>query len=115
VDAAVSPPDPPTDPPTEPPADTVAPTVEIASPTDGGVVVRGLTFEISWSAGDDVGVTRVVVSVNGSVVCTRTTAVGTCWWTPPKAPGKRILITVTATDAAGNTATDRATVTTARR
>lgn len=116
VEAPSDPPsDPPTDPPTDPPGDTVAPTVEVTSPLDGATVVRGRPVTIQVSAGDDVGVTKVVVSVNGSVVCTLPAPGWTCTWTAPKAPGKRIELTATAFDAAGNTATDRVTITTVRR
>src|SRR5206468_1899314 len=54
------------------PADTTAPTVSIAAPA-GGSTVSGVV-QVQASAADDVGVTKVELSVDGTLKSTLTTS-----------------------------------------
>ncbi len=83
--------------------DTVAPTVQITSPANGATVRRNAKITIAAAASDDIGVTRVVFSVNAQVKCTDTVAPWSCVWTVKAAKGPARL-TATAFDAAGNSA-----------
>jgi thermitase len=84
-------------------ADTQAPAVSISSPLAGSTV-SGLTT-IDVSANDNIGVTRVELRANGSVVATDATApFGFSWDTSNVANGTANLV-AQAYDAAGNTAT----------
>jgi hypothetical protein len=91
-------------------ADTTRPTVAIVSPTASTVRTSRASQTLAGTAADDVAVTRVTwKSSTGS----RGTASGTAAWTAtdiPLAMGTNVL-TITARDAAGNTAIDRLTVT----
>jgi Bacterial Ig domain len=98
----------------EPPADTTAPVIEIASPSDGGTFVRGGTVDLTATASDAVGVTRVVFEVNGAVKCTLTGPRWTCQWTAPKGKTTTYTIVATAFDAAGNSSSHRISVTTVK-
>ena len=88
----------------------VPPTVAITSPTSSSIYsTTSSSLTLGGTAADNVGVTQVtwVNSAGGSG-----TATGTTSWTAsvPIQPGANVL-TVTAQDAAGNTATDTLTVT----
>jgi hypothetical protein len=91
--------------------DTTPPTIAITGPTAGATYgTTSLSVALSGSATDDVGVSAVTwaSSRGGSG-----TATGTTTWTAPGIvllEGSNVL-TVTARDAAGNTATDTVTVT----
>jgi hypothetical protein len=93
-----------------PPADTAPPTVDISTPTTSSTHSTTTTpLTIGGSASDNVGVTEVTwTSSRGD----SGTASGTTSWTAsvPLLQGSNV-ITVTAHDAAGNTATDVITVT----
>ena len=92
-------------------SDITAPSVSINSPTTGSSYSTGSsTLNISGSASDNVGVTQVSWSNNrgGSGTCSGTTSWGKSGMTLYE--GQNI-ITVTARDAAGNTASDTLTVT----
>ncbi len=81
-------------------ADTTAPAVSIAAPL-GGATVSGLT-NVDVSASDNVGVARVELRVNGSLLATDTAApYGFTWDTSKVANGSASLV-ATAYDAAGN-------------
>ena len=87
-----------------PPAgDTTAPTVSITSPANGSVARRGTTVTITASASDNVGVTRVVFSVNSTTLCTDTSPSWSCSWRVTKS-GTGATLTARAYDAAGNNA-----------
>ncbi len=80
--------------------DTQAPTVSIAAPL-GSASVSGLTT-VDASASDNVGVTKVVLQVNGSTVATDTASpFQFSWDTTALANGAASLVAV-AYDAAGN-------------
>jgi hypothetical protein len=93
------------------PPDTTAPVVSISSPTTASTHTNGTsTMSLGGTASDSVGVTQVTWSNNrgGSGTATGTTA-----WSVSSITlqdGSNV-ITVTARDAAGNTATDVLTVT----
>ena len=96
------------------PADTTPPAVSITSPTSSSTYATGSSsLGIGGSASDNVAVTQVTWANNrgGSG-----TATGTSSWSVGGATGITLqsgvnVITVTARDAAGNTATDTLTVT----
>jgi subtilisin family serine protease len=101
---------PPVPPPPAPPTDTVAPVVAITAPTNGSAVVRRANVTIQATASDNLGVTRVEFFVNGSLRCTDTAAPFACDWKVPNG-GKSAVIDVRASDAAGNSAQAKVTVT----
>jgi thermitase len=81
-------------------ADTQAPSVAINAPL-GSVTVSGLT-PVNVSASDNVGVTRIDLMVNGTIVASDTAApFGFSWNTAGVANGMASLVAV-ALDAAGN-------------
>jgi Bacterial Ig domain/Bacterial Ig-like domain (group 3) len=98
----------------EPPADTTAPAIEIVSPSDGAVVLRGTQLVLAASADDDTGVTRVVFEVNGAVRCTLTQPQWTCEWTAPKGKTGTFTVVARAFDAAGNASSTQISVTTTK-
>ena len=82
-------------------ADTQAPTVSIAAPLDGASVSALTTVDVD--ASDNVGVTKVVLQVNGSTVATDTARpYQFSWDTAAFANGGANVVAV-AYDAAGNT------------
>ena len=94
--------------PVVPPVDTTAPTITIQSPIDGHTVgtpditLSGITY-------DEIGTTEVKAKVGAG---TAKTATGTeAWSIPLTLTEKQNIITVTATDAAGNTETTIHTIT----
>jgi hypothetical protein len=87
----------------QPAADTEAPQVAIASPT-GGATVSGLAT-VDVSASDNVGVAKVELWVNGSLLASDTTSpFGFSWETTKIANGGADLV-AKAYDKAGNAAT----------
>jgi hypothetical protein len=101
----------PTNTPTPTSSDTVPPTVTILSPLNGSTVSRHSNVTITASASDDVGVTQVSYSINGSLLRTTTTSPYTCSWSVPGKPNTTYTITATAYDIAGLTGTNSVTVT----
>lgn len=81
------------------PPDTVAPTVSFTSPGNG-LTVSGTT-SVLVSAQDNVGVTSVRVSLDGTLLC----SASSCSWNTVTAANGAHSLTVVASDAAGNTAT----------
>lgn len=81
-------------------ADTQAPTVAIAAPL-GGSTVSGLTG-VDVSAGDNVGVTRVELRVNGSTIATDTVSPYQFSWDTAKLANGTASVVAYAFDAAGN-------------
>jgi Bacterial Ig domain/Chondroitinase B len=91
--------------------DTTSPTVTITNPLNGSKVKHRTTVTITASASDNVGVSKVVFSVNNSPLCTDTTTPYTCAWTVPGKRGVVYTITAKVSDEAGNTALKSITVT----
>ncbi len=88
------------------PADTTAPTVSIANPL-GGSTVSG-TVTVNANASDNVGVSRVDLKVNGTVVATDSSGpYSFAWDSKGVANGMNSLVAV-AYDAAGNMASSAA-------
>jgi hypothetical protein len=81
--------------------DVTAPSVSITSPTQGQAI-EPTTINVSVSASDNVGVTSVSLSVNGSVQGTLTSAPYNFGWNASPYSGTSPTLTATATDAAGN-------------
>jgi chitodextrinase len=81
--------------------DTTAPTVSITAPTEG-TTVSGQT-QIEANASDDVGVTSVTFSVDGSTVGTDTTSPYSTSWDTTAATNGPHTVSATAVDAATNT------------
>jgi hypothetical protein len=88
--------------------DVTRPVVQIVSPADGTAIRKGRTIRVVATATDDVGVTRVDFAADGVVMCSdqETTAM-TCAWSVPRNGSTGFTVTVTAWDAAGNTATQQ--------
>jgi hypothetical protein len=86
--------------------DVTPPVVQILSPPDGTAIKKGSTIEVVATATDDVGVTNVEFAADGVVMCrdVETTRM-TCAWSVPRKGSTGFIVTVTAWDAAGNTAT----------
>lgn len=83
--------------------DTQAPTVSITNPS-GGSTVSGLAT-VDASASDNVGVSKVELWVNGSLVATDTTSPFAFSWDTTKAANGSASLAAKAFDAAGNAAT----------
>lgn len=86
-------------------ADTTPPTVSIATPT-GGTVSGSVT--VSVNASDNVGVAKVSLAVNGTVIASDMTAPYQFTWNSTSVPNGSAKLTAIASDAAGNTATSAA-------
>ncbi len=84
-----------------PPADTTPPTVSIASPTGG--TVSGIV-SITVNATDDVGVARVDLRINGTVVASDASPPYQFAWDSRSVPDGAVSITAVAYDAANNSA-----------
>ena len=82
--------------------DTTPPTVSIASPSGG--TVTGVV-SVSVNANDNVGVSRVDLLVNGSVVSSDSTGPYSFSWDSSALVGTTATLTARAYDAAGNAAT----------
>ena len=89
-----------------PPADTTAPTVAITSPT-GGSTVSG-TVSVGVNASDNVGVARVDLKANGTVVASDSSAPFAFAWDSKGVANGMNTLTAVAYDAAGNVATSSA-------
>lgn len=90
-------------------ADLTPPTVSISAPA-ASATVAGST-DITESASDNVGVSKVETYINSTLLSTKTSAPYTTAWDTTKSPNGSQLITVRAFDAAGNASTATATVT----
>ena len=84
------------------PSDSQAPSVSITSPT-GGSTVKGLA-SIQVSASDNVGVNRVDLKVNGSVVASDSASPYTFSWDSTTVADGTVSLVAVAYDAAGNQA-----------
>jgi len=92
------------------PTDTIPPSISITSPANGSRVQPESITTITVSAIDDVGVTKVVFSVNGTLLCTDTSAPYSCQWNTPATANATYTIEAKAYDAAGNTATSSSSI-----
>src|SRR5439155_1385795 len=90
-------------PPPPPPPDTTPPTLSITAPANGATVSGSVT--VTASAGDNVGVTAVTISVDGTALCVDNTSPYSCSWDTTKATNASHTISATATDAASNART----------
>jgi hypothetical protein len=81
-------------------SDTMAPTVSIGSPASGATVVG--TASVSVSAGDNVGVSKVELYANGTLVGTDTASPYTFSWDTTRSANGSCTLTAKAYDAAGN-------------
>jgi thermitase len=86
-------------------ADTQAPAVAISSPTGG--TVSGIV-PVSVSASDNVGVTRVDLLVNGTLLASDTTTPYSFSWDSSALAGTSVSVVARAYDAAGNSASSKA-------
>lgn len=87
-------------------ADTQAPTVGITSPA-GGASVSGLA-SVDVSATDNVGVTKVELRANGSIVASDAVAPYQFSWNTSESANGSVTLTAIAFDAAGNSKTSTA-------
>jgi subtilisin family serine protease len=85
------------------PADTSAPSVALAAPLSGSTV-SGLV-PVTVNASDNVGVTRVDLLVNGTVVATDTAAPFGFSWDSAGVPNGKASLSAVGYDAAGNAGT----------
>lgn len=82
-------------------ADVTAPSVAITSPANGSSI--GDQVSITVASSDNVGVTQVVLYINGAVHASSTSANPTFTWNASTAANGTHTIEATARDAAGNT------------
>lgn len=98
-----------------PPPDTQAPTVSITNPQNGATVKKNSTVLITAKASDNVGVSKVEFSVDGSLKCLvlspDSAAQYNCSWSVPKQPRVKYTISAKAFDAANNSSSSSVTVT----
>ncbi len=99
---------------TSAPTDTTPPTVSITFPINGTIFQRNNIVSITANATDNVGVTKVTFTINGTLLCTNTTTPYGCKWTVPAPKGKVYTITAQAYDARGNTNSSSIQVTSSR-
>lgn len=83
-------------------ADTTAPSVAITSPANGDIINPRTSITIQASASDNVGMIKVEFYINGSLICTDTTASYACGYNLPGAKGASYQIEARAYDSAGN-------------
>jgi M6 family metalloprotease-like protein len=86
--------------------DIIAPVITILTPSTNTTLKVGTTLNISASATDNVGVSKMTLLINGSIIssCSSSNEQLTCSWTMPKSGrGKTFNVTVRAIDAANNT------------
>ncbi|HKP71407.1 MAG TPA: Ig-like domain-containing protein [Pyrinomonadaceae bacterium] len=84
--------------------DGIAPTASITSPANNATVTRKTTVNISATATDNIGVSRVEFYVNNSLTCTDTAAPYACAWQVPNNKGT-FSLQAKSFDAAGNVGT----------
>lgn len=93
-------------------SDATPPTVSITNPLNGSVLQRGSKVSISAAASDNVGVTKVLLYVNNSLLSIMTTAPYDYIWNVPNKPRVTYTIQAVAYDAARNTASNSISVST---
>lgn len=89
--------------------DTTAPVVDITAPQTGSTVSG--TTNVTANAADNVGVTKVEFSVNGTLAVTDTTSPYSYSWDTATLPNGSANVTAKAYDAAGNSSSDAVQVT----
>lgn len=82
--------------------DTILPIVSITSPLNGGRVKRNSSVNIQVNASDNIAVTKVKISVNGSILCEDTTLPYSCYFRVPRGTGVTYLIRADAYDSSNN-------------
>lgn len=91
--------------------DITAPTVNISSPTNGASYDANTTLSINASASDDIGVSSLNISIDGTVVATSSSPSFSYSWNTGTAGSGIHNISSTAKDAAGNQTIKTVTVT----
>jgi fibronectin type 3 domain-containing protein len=86
------------------PSDTTVPTVQLTAPAANSTVTG--TVNVTASATDNVGVTKVEFYVNGSLARTDTSSPYSYSWDTTQLPNESQLLGVAAYDAAGNVSRD---------
>ncbi|MCD4789482.1 MAG: hypothetical protein K8R37_05730, partial [Bacteroidales bacterium] len=92
--------------------DTILPTVTVNIPNGGEEWTGGETYDIQWTADDDIGVVSDIVyysidnGTNWSVIASHTGNPQTCEWTVPNMPSTECLVKVLVCDGGNNTAFD---------
>jgi hypothetical protein len=89
-----------------PPPDTTNPTVSVSSPSEGATVSG--TVNVTAAASDNVGITSVQFTVDGSSIGTDTSAPYSVAWDTTTASNAPHAVRAIARDAAGNSATSTA-------
>jgi hypothetical protein len=95
-------------------SDTTAPSVAITNPLNNTQVKRKSIINLSANAADNIKVTKVDFLVNGSLLCTVTTAPYSCNWSVPNSLGVTYTIVAKAYDSSQNNASSTVMVTSAR-
>ena len=85
------------------PVDTTPPSVQFVSPVNGATVSGAVTVKIA--ASDNVGISGVTFRVDGVTKCQTTSSVLTCKWNTRKLAAGTHVLTATAVDTSGNSAT----------
>ena len=94
-----------------PAPDLTPPTITITYPSNGSTITKNRTLNITATATDNVGVTKVEFYVNSVLKCTDTTSTYSCSWFVPNKTKVKYTIIAKAFDLAGNTKTHSITVT----
>ena len=94
-----------------PTPDTTPPSVTITNPTNGSIVRKNSTVNITANASDNVAVSKVEFYVAGVLRCSNNVSPYSCSWNVPKPPRVTYNITAKAYDTSGNTASNSISVT----
>ena len=87
-----------------PVGDTTPPQISITQPQDGSRVNRNRTITISASGSDNIAVSKVEFSVNGTITCSDATSPYTCSWRVPNTKNVTYALSAKAYDVANNSA-----------
>lgn len=93
------------------PGDITAPTVNISSPANGAAFEASTLVNINTNASDNIAVTSLSISIDGTIVASGTVSSLTYAWNTASAASGLHSINVKATDQAGNIGTKTITVT----
>jgi len=94
-----------------PTPDSVKPSVSFTTPLNGSTVKGSVT--VGMTSSDNVKVTKLMLSVNGTSICTLWASSGSCAWNTLAFPNGGLTLSATAYDAAGNTGVAQIVVTVA--
>jgi hypothetical protein len=94
-----------------PTPDSVKPSVSFTTPLNGSTVRGSIT--VSMTSNDNVKVTKLMLSANGTSICTLAASSGSCTWNTLTFPNGGMTLTATAYDAAGNSGVAQVVVTVA--